>query len=98
MDAVNIVTTVGFPIAACMAIARYYVKVEERNNQTIEKLSEALNNNTLALTKLAERLEKWHKIILKIVAEKWLFFVDKIAFIWYNEYDEYNSNFEMEGF
>ena len=57
---VNTVTqfvgTLGFPIAACIALSWYFVKQQQANNETIVKLSEALNNNTIALTKLAERI------------------------------------------
>lgn len=41
------ISTVGFPIVAC--IAMYYNNVKQ---------TEAINNNTIAITKLAEKLEK----------------------------------------
>lgn len=68
MDFMDVINNTIFPIAACGAMG-WYVKyiTEKHHNQTMEliraheeesdKLVEALNNNTVALTKLAERLE-----------------------------------------
>lgn len=55
--ATTLVGSLGFPIAACIGIGWYFVKVQTQNNDTIAKLSDALNNNTIALTKLAERID-----------------------------------------
>lgn len=53
----TLIGSLGFPIAACIGIGWYFVKVQTQNNATIEKLSDALNNNTIALTKLAEKID-----------------------------------------
>lgn len=45
-DVVNIISNVGFPIAMCLLMFW--------NNQ---KTSEAINNNTIAITKLEEKLD-----------------------------------------
>jgi hypothetical protein len=62
------VTSVGFPIVACGAMA-YYVKyvedkhreerekLNESHNVEMTKLSDTVNNNTLALTKLCEKMD-----------------------------------------
>lgn len=67
MEIVQIIQTVGFPIAACVAMG-FYVKyitdkndtkieqLEKTHSDALEKITKALNNNTVALTKLAERL------------------------------------------
>lgn len=47
----NIISTVGFPIAIACYMLWY-------NNKTMTKMQEALNNNTLALQKLAIKLDK----------------------------------------
>lgn len=72
MDINNIlqaITTVGFPIVCCGAMM-YYVKYSnDRNREDISKLNsdhkeemnqvtQALNNNTLALQKLCDKLGK----------------------------------------
>ena len=70
MDASSIVTVVsqvGFPIAMCLVMA-WYVKdtsdkhreevrqLNEQHNDEMQKVTEALNNNTLALQKLCDKL------------------------------------------
>jgi uncharacterized membrane protein len=60
MDAnslIQLVGSLGFPIVACGAVCWYVVKIQAQNNDTIAKLGEALNNNTIALTKLAEKID-----------------------------------------
>ena len=49
-EIVEIVTNVGFPIA--VSIYLLY-----RDSTTIKALSESINNNTLALSKLIDRLD-----------------------------------------
>lgn len=70
MDATTITTLIGsfgFPIVACMVMA-WYVKYQmDENNKQIKEMTEehkkemtevttALNNNTIAIQKLCERL------------------------------------------
>lgn len=64
----EVISTVGFPIV-CFLLCGWYVKYrEDKNDEKVEKLNnqhdteskqmiEAINNNTLALQKLAEKLE-----------------------------------------
>lgn len=64
-DIIQLITTVGFPIVACGGMA-WYVKYitdrnredmkEERNqhDQEMQKVTNALNNNTLAIQKLTD--------------------------------------------
>jgi len=66
-DIIQIIQTVGFPISACVGMA-FYVKyitdkndakienLEKTHGEAMEKITKALNNNTIALTKLTERL------------------------------------------
>lgn len=71
MDAntiIQLITTVGFPIVACGGMA-WYVKYitdhnredmkEERNqhDSEMQKVTDALNNNTLAIQKLTDYIE-----------------------------------------
>ena len=63
----QMITSIGFPIVACGAMA-WYVKdtndkhreeVQRLNNQhkeEMEQVTEALNNNTLALQKLCDKI------------------------------------------
>ena len=63
------VGTVGFPIVCAIAMAWYVKYVTDRNREDIEKLNTqhqqeikevttALNNNTLALQKLSDLLDR----------------------------------------
>lgn len=56
-ETINAISTVGFPIVACCCMGIYFYKMQIANNETIEKLRDTLNNNTIVLTKLYERLK-----------------------------------------
>lgn len=55
---IQLVGSLGFPIVACSALFWRMVKSDEQHKEEMAKMSEALNNNTSALVKLAEKLEK----------------------------------------
>lgn len=50
------ISTVGFPIVACIALFIRMDKSDQHHEQEVDKLSEAINNNTIVMTKLVERL------------------------------------------
>lgn len=63
----QIISTVGFPIAACGGMAWYVkymtdkereerIKMNEQHKQEMTEVTAALNNNTLALQKLCDKL------------------------------------------
>ena len=64
---VEVITTVGFPITICL-ILMYYVKyttdsnkaevekITDRHHEEMKEVTKAIENNTLAITKLVERL------------------------------------------
>ena len=61
MDFVSItqaIGTLGFPIAACIALFVYLMKESDAHKEEVNKLQEALQNNTIALTKLCDKLDK----------------------------------------
>ena len=64
----TIINTVGFPVAMCIFLCWYIKDSTEKNREEIKKINDehreevkeitkALENNTLALTKLCERME-----------------------------------------
>lgn len=57
---VTLISSLGFPIAACIAMGWYMVRkmdaMEERHKEEVDKLAEAVNNNTLVMTRLVERM------------------------------------------
>ena len=55
---VQLVGSLGFPIVACGTLFWRMVKSDEQHKEEMTKMSDALNNNTNALLKLTERLEK----------------------------------------
>lgn len=66
---ITLITTVGFPIVACGGMAWYVKYITDRNREDLKeersqhteemtKVTEALNNNTLAIQKLTDYIER----------------------------------------
>lgn len=51
------ISTVGFPIVACIAMFWMNEKQDRRHQDEVNKLNETVANNTVALTKLATLIE-----------------------------------------
>lgn len=61
MDVQTITTLIGslgFPIAACIACFSMLNKEREEHKQEIAKVTEAINNNTIALEALKGKLDR----------------------------------------
>ena len=59
MDAnaiVQIISNLGFPIAMCGALFWYINKQTELHKEEMHELKQSIDNNTLVITKLYERL------------------------------------------
>lgn len=56
-EVVQLIGSLGFPIVACGALFWKLNKDEERHEAETDKLAEALENNTIALNKLANKME-----------------------------------------
>lgn len=59
MEITNIlsaISSVGFPIVACIALFWKNHKDDERHEEQSNKFNEAVNNNTIALVKLTEKI------------------------------------------
>ena len=54
----TLIGSLGFPIAACIAMFSMLNKERDQRIQEMEKFTEAINNNTLALEALKGKLEK----------------------------------------
>lgn len=52
----NLITTIGFPIAVCLICFWYINKIQESHKQEMDKMSEAIQNNTLVMQKLLDKL------------------------------------------
>lgn len=57
-EVVTLITNVGFPIGLTLILLWYIYDNNNKHKEEMDKMSEALNNNTLALTKLIDRLER----------------------------------------
>ena len=55
-DIVTIISTVGFPIAACVALFWQINEMRNSHKEEMDGVKEALNNNTLVVQKLADKL------------------------------------------
>lgn len=53
---IQLVSSLGFPIVCCGALFWKIVKTDEQHKEEMDKVTEALNNNTIALTKLSDKL------------------------------------------
>ena len=54
-DVVQIISTLGFPIAMCVGACIFIKYQFDANNKN---MTTAISNNTIALTKLIEKLDK----------------------------------------
>ena len=53
----QIISTLGFPIAVCLICFWYINKKDEVHKTEMDKMSEAINNNTAVMQKLISKLE-----------------------------------------
>lgn len=59
MDAtaiVQIISSLGFPIVVCLICFWYINKLDETHRDEVQKLTVALNNNTLIMQKLCDKM------------------------------------------
>lgn len=61
-EVLTAISTVGFPIAACIALFWFNYKQTEFHREETQKLSETINNNTVALTKLSEKIQHLEEV------------------------------------
>lgn len=54
----TLIGSLGFPIAACIAMFWMLNKERDQRMEEMEKFTEAINNNTLALKALEGKLDK----------------------------------------
>lgn len=53
---VQVIQTLGFPIAVAIAMFWQNTKLQEQHKEEMCKITEALNNNTIALTELKDKI------------------------------------------
>lgn len=60
-EIITAITTVGFPIVAYGALFWYIITKDKAHADEVNKMTEAINNNTIALTKLIDKMESEDK-------------------------------------
>lgn len=56
-DLSTLISTLGFPIGMCLIMCYYINKINDAHKEETDKFAEALNNNTVVLQKLCDRLD-----------------------------------------
>lgn len=56
-DLAALISTLGFPIAMCLIMCYYINKINDAHKEETDKFAEALNNNTVVLQKLCDKLD-----------------------------------------
>ena len=57
-DLLTAISTVGFPIVLAVGLLYVVLMIFKAYREDVDKLKEALNNNTLVLQKLIDKLDK----------------------------------------
>lgn len=55
-NVIQIVTQLGFPIAMCLLLFWYVTKKDESHREEMNKMAEAVNNNTIVMQRLLDKL------------------------------------------
>jgi hypothetical protein len=59
MDAITqLISNVGFPIAVCIGMGWFFKYMYDKNCDITSKMADAINNNTTAITKLTEKMDR----------------------------------------
>lgn len=56
--ATQLISSVGFPIALCVYMIYAMQKQSENHKSEIDELSKTIENNTIAIVKLVEKIDK----------------------------------------
>lgn len=56
-EIITAISTVGFPIVMCLLMWYMNDKQDARHREETKQITEAVNNNTIALQKLIDRME-----------------------------------------
>lgn len=55
-EIIQAISTVGFPIVMCLLFMYYIKYINDQHKDEINKLSQSVNNNTLVMQKLLDKL------------------------------------------
>ena len=54
----TLIGSLGFPIVACVAMGIYIKHLTKEHKEETDKLAEAIQNNTIVMNKILDRLER----------------------------------------
>lgn len=54
----TLITTVGFPIVMCLLLFKHIKDSDSARKEEMDKMSDAIDNNTLALQRLVDMLDR----------------------------------------
>ena len=54
---VNAIGSIGFPIVFCLMMFRYVSEDSKKRNEMFVEMTKAVNNNTLAIQQLADKMD-----------------------------------------
>lgn len=57
-DIMTAISTIGFPIAMCLVVCWYVYTKDKDHKDEIDKLSEAVNSQTLNIQKLIDKIDQ----------------------------------------
>lgn len=57
-DITTLISTVGFPIGMCLITCFYVWKRDSTHKEEVDKLSDAVNLQTLSIQKLIDKIDK----------------------------------------
>lgn len=57
-DIITAISTVGFPIVMCLLMWYMNEKQDTRHREEVDKMTEAVNNNTIVLQQMLEHLRE----------------------------------------
>lgn len=56
-DLSTLISTLGFPIGMCLIMCYYINKINDAHKKESDNFADALNNNTVVLQKLCDKLD-----------------------------------------
>lgn len=60
-DIISAISSVGFPIVICLIMSYFIYYLTKTQKETYEKISETIKNNTVAISRLAEKIDNLEK-------------------------------------
>lgn len=64
-DLSTLISTLGFPIGMCLIMCYYINKINDAHKEESDKFVEALNNNTVVLQRLCDKLDSEVNVVDK---------------------------------